>query len=220
MSGDANHNDTYRSGGFAGRLGFGAAPALVLVDLVQAYLIDGSPLRAPVDDAVAAAAQLLAAARAARVPVVHTCVRYAAGGADGGVFMRKVPALKLFAADADPAFGAFAPAVAPIAGEVVIVKQYASAFFGTSLASTLTALRRDTVLIAGVSTSGCIRATALDACQHGFAPMVVRDAVGDRTAAIHEANLYDLQAKYADVVGLDEALAALSAAAGQSGAGA
>lgn len=213
MPGDADHQDTYRGSAFAGRLGFGTSPALVLVDLVRAYLIDGSPLRAPVEGAVAASARLLAAARVARIPVVHTCVRYAAGGADGGVFMRKVPALKVFAADADPAFGAFAPEVAPAPGEVVIVKQYASAFFGTSLASTLTALRCDTVLIGGVSTSGCIRATALDACQHGFAPMVVRDAVGDRTAAIHEANLYDLQAKYADVVTLDEALAAIAGVA-------
>lgn len=212
--------DTYRGDAFAGRLGFGTAPALVLVDLVQAYLIDGSPLRAPVEGAVAAAARLLAAARVAQIPIIHTCVRYAAGGADGGVFMRKVPALKLFAADADPAFGAFAADVEPAAGEVVIVKQYASAFFGTSLASTLTALRCDTVVIAGVSTSGCIRATALDACQHGFAPMVVREAVGDRTAAIHDANLFDLQAKYADVVGENEALAAFAAAARRCGSGA
>lgn len=220
MSGAEDSQDTYRGSAFAGRLGFGASPALVLVDLVRAYLIDGSPLRAPVEGAVASAARLLAAARAARLPVVHTCVRYAAGGADGGVFMRKVPALKVFAADADPVFGAFAADVEPAAGEVVIAKQYASAFFGTSLASTLTALRCDTVVIAGVSTSGCIRATALDACQHGFAPMVVREAVGDRTAAIHEANLYDLQAKYADVVGEDEALAAFAAAARRRGAGA
>ena len=85
----------------------------------------------------------------------------------------------------------------------MITKQYASAFFGTTLASTLTALGVDTLLIAGVSTSGCIRATALDACQHGFIPLVVRDAVGDRHPAPHEANLFDLQAKYAEVVSLD-----------------
>jgi nicotinamidase-related amidase len=92
----------------------------------------------------------------------------------------------------------------------VLTKQYASAFFGTSLASTLTASRVDTLLIAGVSTSGCVRATALDACQYGFVPWVVRDAVGDRHPAPHEANLFDLQAKYAEVVGLDTALGYLA----------
>jgi maleamate amidohydrolase len=97
------------------------------------------------------------------------------------------------------------PEVAPRPGEPVVVKQYASGFFGTSLASTLTALGVDTTVIAGVSTSGCVRATAVDACQHGFVPLVVRDAVGDRDAGPHEANLFDLQAKYAEVV--DEAAA-------------
>jgi maleamate amidohydrolase len=101
----------------------------------------------------------------------------------------------------------------------VITKQYASAFFGTSLASTLTALHVDTLLIAGVSTSGCVRASALDACQHGFVPLVVRDAVGDRHPAPHEANLFDLQAKYAEVISLAEVrryLAGLQASAGRS----
>jgi maleamate amidohydrolase len=90
-------------------------------------------------------------------------------------------------------------------GETVITKQYASAFFATSLASTLTSLGVDTVLIAGVSTSGCVRASTVDACQHGFVPLVVRDAVGDRHAAPHDASLFDLQAKYAEVVSLEQA---------------
>lgn len=201
----------YKQSGFAAGLGIGARPALLLIDIVGAYLIEGSPLRAPVEGAVAASARLLAAARAARVPVLHTCVRYARDGADGGVFFRKIPALRVFAEGADPALGAFVDAVAPAPGEIVIAKQYASAFFGTSLASTLTAMRCDSVVICGLSTSGCVRATALDACQHGFAPTVVRDAVGDRTAAIHDANLLDLEAKYADVIGLDAALAAFEA---------
>jgi nicotinamidase-related amidase len=204
--------ETYRDSGFAGRLGFGAAPALVLIDLVQAYLLDGSPLRAPIEPAVAECARLLDAARAAAIPVIHTCVRYGAGGVDGGVFMRKVPALALFAADADPIYGAFAPDVLPRDGEIIIVKQYASAFFGTSLASTLTALRRDSLIIGGVSTSGCVRATALDACQHGFPAAVVRNAVADRTEAIHTANLIDIQAKYADVVASADAIEAIKRA--------
>ena len=98
----------------------------------------------------------------------------------------------------------FADGLEPRPGELVITKQYASAFFGTTLASTLTSLGVDTLLIAGVSTSGCIRATAVDCVQHGFVPLVVREAVGDRAAGPHEANLYDLQAKYAEVVALAE----------------
>jgi nicotinamidase-related amidase len=125
-------------------------------------------------------------------------VEYAAGGADGGVFFRKVGALANLVGGSPE--GRFMPQVAPRAGETVVVKQYASGFFGTSLASTLTALGVDTTVIAGVSTSGCVRATAVDACQHGFVPLVVRDAVADRDPGPHEANLFDLQAKYAEVI--------------------
>jgi nicotinamidase-related amidase len=125
------------------------------------------------------------------------------------VFFRKVPALKSFEAGAHPDLAAFAEGLEPGPGETLITKQYASAFFATSLASTLTSLGVDTLLIAGVSTSGCVRATAVDACQHGFVPLVVREAVGDRHAAPHEANLFDLQAKYAEVIGLDHAKAYL-----------
>jgi len=129
-------------------------------------------------------------------------VRYQPGGRDGGVFFRKVPALACFEDGARPDLAAFATGLEPLPGETVILKQYASAFFGTTLASTLTALGVDTLLIAGVSTSGCVRASAVDACQHGFVPLVVRDAVGDRHPSPHEASLFDLQAKYAEVVSL------------------
>jgi len=138
--------------------------------------------------------------------VVHTQVVYTVGMADAGVFGRKVPALGVFAADAEGGMGLVAPELTPRAGEVVVTKQYASAFFGTSLAATLTAAGVDTVVVGGFSTSGCVRASATDAVQHGFTPIVVGDACGDRTAAVHEANLFDLDAKYADVVDLDEAL--------------
>jgi maleamate amidohydrolase len=147
---------------------------------------------------------VLAAARAANVPVIFTNVVFQAGGLDGGLFYRKVPALKCF--DAGSSLGAFPPTLQPGPGELVISKQYASAFFGTSLASTLTAQGIDTLMITGLSTSGCVRATALDALQHGFAPFVIRDACGDRHAAPHEANLFDLQAKYAEVVSEARAL--------------
>jgi maleamate amidohydrolase len=197
--------ENYAAGGFGQSLQPGRRPALLVIDFVRAYLVQGSPLYAGVDAARDACRELLLAARAAGIPVLHTNVRYQPGGRDGGVFFRKVPALKSFEAGAHPELAAFAEGLEPAPGETVITKQYASAFFGTSLASTLTSLGIDTVLIAGVSTSGCVRASTLDACQHGFIPLVVRDAVGDRHSAPHEANLFDLQAKYAEFVSLKQA---------------
>jgi maleamate amidohydrolase len=200
----------YARGGFGKRLGFGQRPALLVIDFVRAYLVKESPLYAGVEAAQAGAVTLLGAARAAGIPIVHTNVVYQPGGRDGGVFFRKVPALASFEAGAHPDLAAFAAGLEPLPGETVISKQYASAFFGTSLASTLTALRVDTVLIAGLSTSGCVRASAVDCCQHGFIPVVVAEAVGDRAAGPHEANLFDIHAKYGDVVGLDEVCAWLA----------
>lgn len=192
-------------GAFDGHLPFGQHPALLLIDFVMAYLDPASPLYAGVEDALASSARLLAAARAAGLPVIHTNVEYEPGGSNGGVFYRKVPALKVF--DRGSPLGAFPPELTPLPGEIVFTKQQASAFFGTGLADHLRTAGIDTLLIAGVSTSGCIRASALDACQHGFLPFVVREACGDRHPAPHEANLFDLQAKYAEVIGLDQALA-------------
>lgn len=196
------------SGAFDGRLPFGERPALVVVDLVEAYLQPGSPLYAGIEDALASAVRLTDAARAAGIPVIFTNVEYAPGGADGGIFFRKVPALKVF--EKGNPLGAFPEVLKPQGDDLVITKRYASAFFATHLAATLAALKVDTLLICGTSTSGCIRATALDACQNGFLPFVVRDACGDRHPAPHEANLFDLQAKYAEVVGEAEALALLA----------
>jgi nicotinamidase-related amidase len=183
----------------------GHRPALVVIDFVGAYLEPGSPLYAGVETAADACRQLLAAARSARIPVIHTNVVYQPGGRDGGVFFRKLPALSCFERGLHPKLAAFGKGLEPADGETVISKQYASAFFGTTLGSTLAALGVDTLLIAGVTTSGCVRATAVDACQHGFIPLVVRDAVGDRQPAPHEANLFDLQTKYAEVVSLESA---------------
>lgn len=202
----------YARGGFRARLVPGSRPALLVVDFVRAYLVPDSPLYGGEGCASArrGALRLLAAARSAGIPVLHTNVGYEPGGRDGGVFFRKVPALACFERGRHPELAAFAEGLEPATGETIITKQYASAFFGTSLASTLTALGCDTVLIAGVSTSGCIRATAVDCCQHGFIPWVVREAVGDRAQEPHDANLFDLQAKYAEVVGLSEVEAYLA----------
>ena len=203
-------NADYRQAGFGGHLPFGQRPALLVVDVVQAYLDPGSPLYAQgFVDALTVNERLVAAARAAGVPVVFTGVVYGADGRDGGLFFRKVPALRCFVKGSP--LGAFPPTLQPRDGEVVVLKQYASAFFGTSLASTLTALGIDTLLITGFSTSGCVRATALDALQHGFAPFVVREACGERDTRPHEANLFDLQAKYAEVISEAEAQALLQA---------
>jgi maleamate amidohydrolase len=191
--------------GYGGSLEPGVRPALLVIDFVKAYMQPESPLYAGPDteNARQACEDLLALCRRADIPIIHTNVAYHDGGRDGGVFFRKVPALKIFERGARSPLAEFAPGLEPAHGEIVISKQYASAFFGTTLAATLTALGIDTVLIAGMSTSGCVRATAVDCCQHGFIPLVVRDAVGDRAVGPHEANLFDLQTKYAEVVTLD-----------------
>lgn len=203
--------DNYARGGFGQSMPWGRRPALLVIDFVRAYLVPGSPLYAGVEQARTDCVTLLQAARKAGIPVLHTRVEFQPGGRDGGVFFRKLPALACFEAGRDPELAAFAEGLEPVAGETVITKQYASAFFGTSLASTLTALGVDTLLIAGLSTSGCVRASAVDACQHGFVPVVVREAVGDRAPGPHEANLFDLQAKYAEVAPLATVLQYLGA---------
>ncbi len=195
---------------FEGRLPFGERPALIIIDVVMAYFDPASPLYADFDAMLASCQRLVTAARGAGIPVIFTNVTYAPDGRDGGVFYRKLPALKVF--ERGNPLAEFLPSLRPAADDLVITKHYASAFFGTALASSLTAMRVDTLLITGLSTSGCVRATALDACQHGFLPFVVRDACGDRHPTPHEANLFDLQAKYAEVISEAEAMAFLGTA--------
>ena len=209
---DVELAENYR-GAFDGRLGFGKAPALILVDFVEAYFNKDSPLYAGVDDALSSALRIRDSAREANIPVVYSNVVYKEGGADGGVFYRKVPALEVFVAG-NP-LGAWPAGLEPADNELVITKQYPSAFFGTSLAATLTASDIDTLIITGLTTSGCIRATCVDAMSHGFAPMVVADACGDRHDAPHDANLFDMNAKYADVVDEAAVMAYLGEMAGR-----
>ncbi len=190
-------------GAFDGRLSFGKSPALLVVDVVMAYLDQASPLYAGVEDALASNERLVERARAAEIPVIFTNVVYEEGGVNGGLFYKKIPSLSVFVRGSP--LGAFPPSLKPVDGERVISKQFASAFFRTSLAEILTTQEIDTLLITGFSTSGCVRATALDALQSGFAPFVVRDACGDRHSAPHEANLFDLQAKYAEVISEQQA---------------
>lgn len=198
---DASNDDLdadYAGAGFGRTLTPGERPALVLIDFVRAYFEEGADLYLGDDACLHEAAAVLESARSAGIPVLHTKVSFSADGADGGVFFKKVAALRHFVGDTP--LGEIMPEVAPVHGEVVVTKQYASAFFGTSVSATLTSARVDTLVITGVSTSGCVRATAVDAIQHGFIPLVVREAVGDRDVRPHESNLFDLQAKYAEVL--------------------
>jgi maleamate amidohydrolase len=190
------------------RVGFGKRPALILVDFVQAYFDPSSDLYAGVDTALAAALRIREAAHQAAVPVILTHVEYHATGLDGGRFFEKARPLRNFL-PGSPTAG-WPAGLAPQPSELVISKQYPSAFFGTSLASTLTAAGIDSVILTGLTTSGCVRATCVDAMSHGFKVAVVRDACGDRYPAPHEANLFDMNAKYADVVGEDEVIAFLA----------
>jgi nicotinamidase-related amidase len=189
--------------GFNGRLGFGTHPAVLVVDMCRAYFTDGSPLNLGSRNAIDGCVALVDAARAAGVPVIWSRVEFEPGG-NGGVFYRKVGALSSF--DRGNPLGDWLPELQPTSDETVITKQAASSFFGTDLADRLHANGIDTVVIGGVSTSGCVRASAIDACQHDIVPIVVPDACGDRRPTTHESNLFDIDAKYGDVVPLAEVL--------------
>ena len=207
-------HDNYAQAGFGAGLGVGLRPALLIVDFVKAYTLTDSPFYAGVADTADAARTLLDAARRAGLPVVHTCVRYRERS-DAGLWIRKIPALEVFVGRGP--HGEFETGLEPRPGETVVAKHYASAFFGTSLASSLSARHIDGLLVAGLTTSGCIRATVVDAVQHGFSPVVVEEAVGDRHAEPHRANLFDMQAKYADVIPLAEALDRIGSARSERG---
>jgi len=187
----------YYSAGFGHKLGFGQKPALVQIDWFKAYLETSSPLYAGVEAELEVAKTLLAAARKKGIPVVFTKVEYMPGGADGGHYYRKVPSLKHLYQGSP--LTEFAKGMEPREGEFVLTKKYPSGFFGTNLASILTTLGVDTVLITGLSTSGCVRATVLDALQFGYIPVVVADACGDRSEEVQKANLFDMDIKCGDV---------------------
>ncbi len=192
------------AGVFEGRIGFGHKPALILVDFVEAYFDRNCELYAGVEDALESAIELVEVARKAGILIIYTNVSFHTSMIDGGRFAQKVAPLRNFVAGHP--MGAWPKGLAPRDDELVISKQYASSFFGTSLASTLTANGNDSLVITGLSTSGCVRATCVDACQHGFIPIVVEEAVGDRHEDVHRANLFDINAKYGDVVSKAEVL--------------
>jgi len=189
----------YLRKGFLGQVGFGRSPCLLVVDLTNGFTDPASPLGSDLTQVIAANNELLAVARQRRIPVIFSIVRYD-HEREAGLWLRKVPGLAILKTgsgteDVDAR-------LQPGADEQILVKKFGSCFFGTTLASQLTSQGIDTVIVTGVSTSGCVRATVVDAVQHGFRAIVPREAVGDRAQAPHEANLFDMQAKYADVLEL------------------
>jgi nicotinamidase-related amidase len=202
--------------GFGRRAGAGERPALVVVDLVNGFTDPESPLWCDADDAVAATARLLEAARASGAPVAFTTVEYDEAGARvAAAFLAKVPSLMTLAPGTRwPLVDA---RIAPRSDEPVLTKLFASAFFGTPLAAMLAAHGADTVIVCGASTSGCVRATVVDALQNGYRVLVPREAVADRASGPHDAALFDIDAKYGDVVAVDDALALLEGRGGTIG---
>jgi nicotinamidase-related amidase len=195
--------------GFGQRAGgVGRRPALVIVDINNGFTDPASPLVCDLDETVEAIQKLLDAARRAELPVVYTTVSYGEGDkVTAKAFIDKVPVLLTL--EAGTSWVEIDDRIAPRPNEPVLNKLFASAFFGTALGSMLASHGCDSVIVTGASTSGCVRATVVDALQYGYRPIVAREAVGDRNPAAHDAALYDIDLKYGDVVSLDECLTAL-----------
>ena len=194
----------YRQKGIGARVGFGARPAILVIDLIRGFTETDSPLGSDLDSELGATEQLLTTARQAGTPITFTTTAYDENLADAGLFISKVPSLSVLKrgsrwTELDPRLGR-------LPEELLIEKQYASAFFGTGLSSVLAFQKVDTLILAGCTTSGCVRATAVDALQYGYHAIVPRECVGDRAPEPHLANLLDIDAKYGDVMPLDAVL--------------
>jgi maleamate amidohydrolase len=195
----------FRQRGFGLKIGFGERPALIVIDMLKGFTDAAMPLGSNLDREIEAQKPLLQIAHERNIPVIFSTVMYhEADIRDAGIWgLKQKGALTLTAGSEAVKID---PRLDMRPSDSLLVKRYASCFFGTDLVPRLTSRRIDTPIIAGCTTSGCVRATAVDAVQNGFRPMVVREAVGDRSAAAHEQSLFDLNAKYADVVSLDETL--------------
>lgn len=203
-----NTQGSLRAGGFNGRVGFGLQPAIIVVDMIEAFTNPVSPLAADLRPQLAATRKLLSAARKVKAPVFFTTVEYDPSLKDAGLFVRKARGLSWLVKGSR--WVELDRALKRRPGELLIKKKYASAFFGTDLASLLATQGVDTLIVAGCTTSGCVRATVVDALQHGFRAIVPRETVGDRLASAHEASLFDIDMKYGDVAGLEETVNRLS----------
>lgn len=199
--------DFYVRKGFAARVGFGRSPALLVIDLIRGFTDQECPLASDLDAQVAATRQLLQAARDKGIPVIFSTVAYDAELLEAGRWVRKIPS-NSYLVEGSP-WVELDERLERRPTESLLVKKYASCFFGTDLVARLVSQGVDTLLIAGCTTSGCVRATAVDACSNGFHTIVVQEAVGDRAELPHLANLFDIDAKYGDVVELADALAYL-----------
>ncbi|MFE0019413.1 isochorismatase family protein [Amycolatopsis sp. NPDC059021] len=205
--------DAYERAGFGAQVRRGSRPALVVVDLTRGFTEPEFPTGADLTDVVASTGALIEAARAREVPVVFTAISYTPAEADGDAvtWLHKAPGMRSLREGSDAV--ALDPRLPCAPEDHLILKKGASAFFGTGLAALLTGLGRDTVLVCGATTSGCVRATAVDAVQSGFGVLVPRACVGDRAAGPHDAALFDIQAKYGDVIDQSDALAYLTSLA-------
>lgn len=191
--------------GFGRRIGFGERPALIIIDMLKAFTDATAMLGANLDNEIEATIPLLAAAHDRNIPVIFSTVRYEdADLKDAGIWGLKMKGTETLKADGDG--WQVDPRLDFRSTDTLLFKKYASCFFGTDLVPRLLVHRVDTLIITGCTTSGCVRATAVDACQNGFRPIVVREAVGDRASAAHTQSLFDLDAKYADVVSQRDAL--------------
>jgi maleamate amidohydrolase len=201
--------DVYQRQGFGQRLGFGRRIGLLVVDFANGFNDPSVFGGGNIADAIERTVPLLEACRGAGLPIAHSRIVFEADGSDHNLFMAKAPSLKRLTESAWES--QIVPELAPKTGEFVVRKRLPSAFFATELAPWYTGRGIDTLLIAGCTTSGCVRASALDAMCYGFRPTVVTDCVGDRALGPHEASLFDLGQKYADLMTRDEALQALTA---------
>jgi maleamate amidohydrolase len=212
---DETARAVYAKAGLGQAVTLGEHPAVLVIDFSCGFTDPGCPLGSDLTPQVEATRRLLDSARERRLPVVFTTIAFEPSLKDGGLWMQKVPALGVL--QLGGAWAAIDPRLDPRDDETVIVKKGASGFFGTNLASVLVTQGVDTVILCGATTSGCVRATAIDLLQYGWPTIVPRECVGDRAQAPHDANLFDIQAKYADVVSVDDALGYLEGVPGKVG---
>jgi maleamate amidohydrolase len=213
---DEQAKEVYAKAGLGASVTLGSRPAVLVIDFSCGFTDPECSLGSDMTEAVEQTRRVLDAARAKGLPVIYTTIGFDASLKDGGLWLQKVPSL------ADLQVGGrwveIDPRLEPREDETIVMKKGASGFFGTNLAAILISQGVDSVVLCGATTSGCIRATVVDLLQHGWPTIVPRECVADRAQAPHEANLFDIQAKYADVVPVERALAYLEGVSGKVGA--
>jgi len=199
--------DFYLKKGLSGRMGFGEKPAIIVIDMIYGFTDLRSPLASNMENQIEAINQLLGIARLKQIPIIFSTVSHDVNLMDAGIWIKKIQSSKILVEGSE--WVEVDKRLNRQPNEMLLVKKYASCFFGTDLPSRLIHLGIDTLIITGCTTSGCVRATSIDSCSYGFHTIVVQEAVGDRAELPHFANLFDIDAKYGDVVSLEEALSYL-----------